>query len=195
MPRRPPMLTDHETFDVRDQRISLRPVVASDYSRIATILLDPRVWEQGFGDGEGSRPHDYVAAYGFLYREILVSDRRVYTITVDGRRIGIISYFQPEPENARVEIGKLLLDPECWGHGYMLSALKAMLRHAFAVGYHRVMSEADVLNDRSIGVLTKAGFRLEGTRKHSSFHADGTRRDISIFAVTLDDTEVIADVG
>jgi RimJ/RimL family protein N-acetyltransferase len=77
----------------------------------------------------------------------------------------------------------------------MLSAVKALLRHAFELGYHRVMSEADVLNKRSIGVLTKAGFKLEGTRKHSSFHADGTRRDISVFAVTLDDTEVLTDLA
>lgn len=170
----------------------LRPLDARDHESLVTILLSPTMWQQGFGDGFEGRPTTRAEAYQFLYQQILTPDREVFAIDLNRSTIGICSYFQCEPENARVEVGKLVLHESHWGRGYMGAALDALVRHAFNMGYHRVSAEADELNKRSIRSLSRAGFVLEGIRRHSSFHADGSRRDICLFSLTLDDEEVLA---
>jgi ribosomal-protein-alanine N-acetyltransferase len=73
------------------------------------------------------------------------------------------------------------------GHGYMSEGLQLLLRHAFRdLGLHRVEVNIQPDNQRSRGLVTRAGFRLEGYSPRY-LKIGGRWRDHERWAITVED--------
>jgi ribosomal-protein-alanine N-acetyltransferase len=81
------------------------------------------------------------------------------------------------------------ISADAGGRGHATRAVRAILRFAFEhAGLHRVQPAVIPRNHRSIRVVQRAGFRLEG-RALNYLRIDGVWEDHDIYALTLEDWE------
>lgn len=75
------------------------------------------------------------------------------------------------------------------GQGYITEAVLGITEFGFnVVGAKRIEIRCDALNERSAAVARRAGFVLEGTRRHDARdHVSGRLRDTLVFALVRDD--------
>ncbi len=152
------------------ERLILREIAAGDASalhkfwsdKIVTeyMVLDPftRIEETVqmivvltglFADGEGAR-------WAIVRKE-------------DGAVIGTCGFHNLKPEHFRAEIG-YELGREYWGRGLMAEALAAILRYGYdTMGFNRVEAFVNAGNARSVRILERHGFRLDGTLRQYEF--------------------------
>lgn len=70
------------------------------------------------------------------------------------------------------------------GTGYAFEAVTAMLDHAFRTwDLHRIAADTDPRNARSIRLLTRLGFRLEGQMLECYPDTDGSWLDSHLYAI------------
>jgi aminoglycoside 6'-N-acetyltransferase len=70
------------------------------------------------------------------------------------------------------------------GNGYAVEAVTAMLDHAFGEwDMHRIAADTDPRNVRSIRLLTRLGFRLEGQMLECYPDTDGSWLDSYLYAI------------
>jgi RimJ/RimL family protein N-acetyltransferase len=77
---------------------------------------------------------------------------------------------------------------EFWGQGIARKLLEKMEQHARAQGIIRIEAEVRADNTRGIGLYTKFGFHIEGTRKSASL-INGELRDEYYIAKILSPTK------
>jgi len=75
-------------------------------------------------------------------------------------------------EYGNAEIGYWIL-PQARRRGVAARAAVAAARWGHGFGLHRIELEHSTLNPASCAVANRAGFTVEGTRRHSATHADG----------------------
>lgn len=81
----------------------------------------------------------------------------------DGMVLGTCGFHNLKPEHFRAEMG-YEMGKEYWGRGLMAEALTAILRYGFeAMDFNRVEAFVNAGNTRSLRILEKLGFRLDGT--------------------------------
>lgn len=96
----------------------------------------------------------------------------------DHRMIGHL-YFQKDGFD-EIETWHLgyIMNPKHQNKGYCTEACQTLINHAFSQrNAHRIVAECNVLNEASIHVLKKLGFRIEGKYIQNVFfhrNADGT---------------------
>ncbi|MFD6396555.1 GNAT family N-acetyltransferase [Nocardia sp. NPDC060249] len=105
-----------------------------------------------------------------------------------GAIVGMTSFLETRPRDARLEIGATLFAPEVWASGVNPEAKLLLLRYAFdTLGAGRVELKTDVRNHRSQQAIARLGARYEGTLRRYSRRADGTIRDSVLFSITVED--------
>ena len=78
-------------------------------------------------------------------------------------------YFGPPSADGTVEIGYSVV-PERRRRGYATELVQALTKRAFdAPDVRRILAESDVENVASIGVLTRCGFRRQGTGREPHY--------------------------
>lgn len=86
-----------------------------------------------------------------------------------GRVIGTCGFHNLKAEHSRAEIG-YELGKEYWGRGLMSEALRAILRHGYEVmNFNRIEAFVNVGNARSVQLLERLGFRLDGTLREYEY--------------------------
>lgn len=157
-----------------------------DAAAIARVANDRRVW-LGMRD---AFPHPYTEADG--QRFIAVATAMVpvtyFAIEVDGTIAGGIGYtLKEDVERIGAEVG-YWLGVEFWGRGIAADAVRALTRHAFATqaGLRRLWAVPYASNAASARVLEKAGYRREGTMRHSAIK-DGHVQDQHLYAILRDE--------
>ena len=99
--------------------------------------------------------------------EAAVTKRRLehgngrFGIWLGDKLIGMVGY-STKRSNDDVEIG-ILLTKQATGHGYATSAIKALTVYAKS-HFKRVYAEVEPNNERSIGLLLRAGYKTTGER-------------------------------
>ncbi len=74
------------------------------------------------------------------------------------------------------------------GNGYITEAVRAITSFAFEhLRARRVEIRCDSLNERSIRVAERAGYRLEGELRNAEVGADGGPRNVLIFSTIPED--------
>lgn len=87
----------------------------------------------------------------------------------DGAVIGTCGFHNLKPEHFRAEMG-YEMGREFWGRGLMAEALAAILRYGYdALGFNRVEAFVNAGNERSVRILEKLGFQLDGTLREYEF--------------------------
>jgi len=149
---------------------------------------DRRVW-LGLRD---QFPHPYTLPDAESY---IAGVRRMippthFAIEVSGAIAGGIGYvLREDVERIGAEVG-YWLGFEYWGRGIATAAVKAVTRHAFAAHaeLRRLYAIPFSSNPASARVLTKAGYRLEGTLRQSALK-DGQVLDQLMYAILRDEVD------
>ncbi|GIF66100.1 hypothetical protein Ais01nite_41350 [Asanoa ishikariensis] len=97
------------------------------------------------------------------------------------RLLGTVGVHHVDTDRAQGEIGYWAA-PWARGKGVITAATKAVAERAFAQGFDRIEVLVDLANPKSVRVALAAGFHPEGTRRGAARNADGSRRDVTVFA-------------
>ncbi len=97
--------------------------------------------------------------------------------------IGNIGLHKLDWKNRSAGLGIVIGENEHWNKGYGAEAVQVMLRFAFGkLGRHPVELEVFAGNIRALRCYERAGFRLEGTRRHA-FHRARQWVDVHLMPV------------
>jgi RimJ/RimL family protein N-acetyltransferase len=147
---------------------------------------DRRIW-QNLRD---AFPHPYGIedAERFIAMATAMSPQTYFAMDVDAGAIGGIGYTpRTDVERISAELG-YWLGVEFWGRGIATAAVRAVTRHAFGAdpNLQRLYAVPYATNPASARVLEKAGFRCEGTLRHSALK-DGRVLDQWMYAILRED--------
>lgn len=171
--------------ELATERLLLRPVARDDIPRIVALADDLRIAET-----TRSLPHPLTADLVSGWFDGL-AERREHAFAIvrkDESRnaecelIGVVA-LTVTASGESAEIG-YWLGHGYWGQGYMSEAVRRVARFAF--GDLKLSAiEADVFtgNERSVGVLVKAGFDVEG-RATRPAPGRGGDREVLVFRAT-----------
>jgi ribosomal-protein-alanine N-acetyltransferase len=100
-----------------------------------------------------------------------------------GHLVGRVGLTEIDPVNRSAELG-YMLRTDVESNGLMNEAARSLLEHAFGPGgLHRISAYADVENEKSQRVLTRLGFRHEGTVRHALHHPSRGWRDHHVYGL------------
>lgn len=173
-------------MELRAGSAVLREWRKKDAEPLAALANDRRVW-LGLRD---AFPHPYGIddARQFIARSLRRPPGTFFAIETEGRLAGGIGFSQDtDVERVGAEIGYWVA-PEFWGRGLATDALRLLTRHAFASNpvLERLYALPYATNRASARVLEKAGYRLEGTLRHSALK-DGRLLDQWMYSILRDE--------
>lgn len=149
-------------FVAETERLRLRRLHAADAAFLLELLNQPG-WLQFIGDRHVRSPEqagDYLAQRIDAQFERFGYGMWGIELRVDARLIGLVGLVKrdtlPEPD-----LGFALLDAYA-GQGLAFEAAGAVLPLAQSRGLRRLLAIVDPDNGRSIGLLRRLGFQLEG---------------------------------
>jgi RimJ/RimL family protein N-acetyltransferase len=166
--------------ELATKRLVLRPIDRSDIARIAMLANDVRIAE-----ATRSLPHPLTDDLVTHWFESLTARReRAFAVDLKDENllVGVVA-LTLAADGKTAEIG-YWLGHDYWGHGYMTEAVRRIARYAF--GDLKLISiDAGVIpdNEKSVGVLVKAGVDVEG-RATRSAPGRGDDRDVLVFKAT-----------
>ncbi|MEV7096501.1 GNAT family protein [Amycolatopsis sp. NPDC051045] len=151
---------------IHGDRVRLRPIGAADRARVREILATPEV-ARWWGDPEQEAEGLYEVEEG----------RSVYLIELDGSVVGFIQGAEePDPQYRHAGID-IAVHPGFHGRGVGTDAIRALARHLFAQGHHRLTIDPAAANEAAIRAYTKVGFRPVGVLRDYERGPDGTWHD------------------
>lgn len=162
------------------ERVLLRPVDAADAPHLLRMLQDPEARRL-----TGShRQFDLDELTRWYASRAEHADRLDLAIVerVTGEYVGEVVLGDLDPENRSCFFRISLVGPHAFGRGFGTEATRLILRHAFAVGVHRVELEVYDFNPRARHVYEKVGFRHEGV-KRQALHWDGDWVDAHVMSI------------
>lgn len=167
-------------------RFVLTPLTDNHHPALASILLDERLWEKGYGDGEWrpSQPFEtdsFIASSFTPYKVFAVMTNPDYFGS--SFLVGTTGITQIVQSDARVRMGRTLLSPDIWGKGANHEIKLAVLTWLFENGTERLECLVDGKNTQSSSSLLKFGFSHEGLMRKYSKRLDGTWKDISLYSL------------
>ncbi|WP_206787096.1 GNAT family N-acetyltransferase [Amycolatopsis sp. MtRt-6] len=151
---------------IHGDRVRLRPIGAADRARVREILAAPEV-ARWWGEPESETEGVYAVEDGFV----------CYAIEYDGAVVGLIQSSEeldPQYRHAGIDIA---VHPDFHGRGIGTAAIRALARHLFAQGHHRLTIDPAAANETAIRVYTKVGFRPVGVLRVYERGSDGSWHD------------------
>lgn len=147
---------------LRGSRVHLRPIEPRDVGALFETFGDPtamRFWS-------GPPWTEIAQAEALLETDKVALDAgeaiRFGIARDDGPIVGCVSLHGFHVGSRRAELG-YVLHRAAWGQGYAAEAVGLALDHAFrTLRLHRVEADTDPRNDRSVALLVRLGFTLEG---------------------------------
>jgi aminoglycoside 6'-N-acetyltransferase len=151
---------------IRGERVLLRPLTEQDRARAREILATPEV-ARWWGDPDRETEGLYEVEEGYS----------VYVIERGDVVTGVIQSCEeldPQYRHAGIDIA---VHPDFHGQGIGTDALRALARHLFERGHHRLTIDPAAANEAAIRVYTKVGFRPVGVLRVYERGSDGSWRD------------------
>ncbi|MBE5793776.1 MAG: GNAT family N-acetyltransferase [Clostridiales bacterium] len=175
------------------QRVMLREYQSDDFASIrqwvndasVTHYLSTRFWA----------PQTTVDTQEFLSR-MMQSSHNAYNFVIadakDGRYIGQLDMFRVDWRLRQGEIGMVIASAEDRGKGLGTEALQLLARFAFeTLGLERIELEVHMQNATAIRCYEKAGFVLEGIKRHA-YYNDGAFSDLGMMSLLRQDWQPVA---
>lgn len=145
--------------ELQTKRLRLRTATMNDLEAFHAILSDPTAtafWS--------TPPHDSLdESREWLQSMIDIppGEGEDFVVEHAGRVIGKAGFFRFP------EIG-FIFQPDAWGHGFAVEALRLLVDRAFDVtGLKSIEADVDPHNEASLRLLTKLGFREIGRRERT----------------------------
>lgn len=170
--------------ELATERLVLRPVAREDIPRIVALAGDARVAER-----TGNVPHPLSRPQVEAWMATLTLSPDApgeHAFAIDRKEdnefLGVVSLVRSKDEPS-AELGYWVGVPH-WGQGYASEAVRRIARAAFGeFGLKRIGAHVFTDNERSVGVLIKAGFDVEG-RTTRPAPARGGDREVLVFQAT-----------
>ena len=163
--------------------LRLRRLTHADVTELHAYLSDRRVYESTSSDG-----WSIADVESLVSASIPMGDETAFIclgIEHETELIGTVRAGSYDARNRRVELGYDLATAY-WGHGYVTSAVRALLDELFAQGIFRVEATVMEGNVRSERVLERLGFRREGVLRGYK-QVRGEPKDFTMFGLLSPD--------
>ena len=177
-------------LNLKTERLTLRPLVATDALALFTIFAEPQVarylsesaWAHiDLAHARIARDIDALAQAKYLCLGIFLSS--------DDALLGECWLFNFKDQCRRAEVG-YSLGLHAWGKGYMHEALVALLSYGFGqLNLNRVEADIDPRNSASAKSLARLGFKHEGHLRER-WIVDGEVSDSGIYGLLEWDWQV-----
>lgn len=157
----------HSPFpEIRTPRFLLRRIVPDDLPTVFAGLSDPRVIAN-YGVSYGSL--DETRSQMEWFDSLLEQGTGIWWGICEPTRreimLGACGLNNLVQKHRQADLGYWLL-PANWGNGVARECMSSMIAYAFgSLGLHRIGAEVDLDNHRSVRLLEKLGFCLEGIRR------------------------------
>lgn len=167
------------TWPLTDGRVSVRPAVDADARAFLDYKRRPECQAC-----DVSRTVDTLEQ-----SQALIADRRaepdslLCAVLLAGRVVGDIGWrcYRPESLGPELDVHDFYLGysihPNSWNCGVASAAVGLLVPALHGAGIRRIVAKTFAENVASIRVLTKKGFRLEGTERAAILGRDGRRLD------------------
>lgn len=97
--------------------------------------------------------------------------------------IGWIDLTGINPKDHNAMFGIVIGEKECWGKGYGMEAARLLVNYGFEqLNLHRISSRVHALNERSLKLHNRVGFKEEGRQREAIFK-NGIFHDYVMFGV------------
>lgn len=162
--------------------VRLEPLTPEHKEEIrAAIDCDPTSWSILLVNPVGAGFEEYWSAScgAPLTERMTYAIRRV----LDGRVVGISTYFMASAKHGGVEIGATFLHPDVRESLVNPEAKMLMLSHAFDSGAARVQFKVDMRNERSQAAVAKLGAVKEGVLRRDTRTWTGHLRDTVVYSI------------
>lgn len=154
----------------------------ADAPSLFAALDDDAVWAHVRG-----RPAN-VSEMVTLLHGMNPNGRYPWTVRRAGEVVGMTSYLEVSPIDARLEIGFTLYAQSVWATEVNPECKLLLMSWAFDVAsMARVQFRTDIRNIRSQAAITKLGARYEGVLRRFQRRQDLSIRDTVLFSVTVDE--------
>ncbi len=166
-------LRQHEPPTLRaSAEVMLRPWRADEAPIIKAAYADAAIQQWNLNTVDDDEAHAWIARWPDLWEAETDACWAVATID-DDTVLGRIALRDISLAGASGQVTYWVL-PEARGRGVATTAAREVARWAIHdVGLHRLELNHSAANHRSCRVAEKAGFQLEGTRRHALLHPDG----------------------
>ena len=172
-----------------------------EYNRVEKLaFVGEKKWQEWF-DTEARRLLEYqldlppvsLAEYTRQLEDVceFKDTSRLISFAIDnlsGEFVGWINLFKGDPKHANFSFG-ISIFRAYRRHGYAEDAVRLILRYGFyELRLHKCNSECLAINQASIRLHQKLGFKEEGRRKET-IYMDGGYYDIVLFGLLIGDLE------
>ena len=169
-------------------RIMLREYQSEDFASIRSWVNDAQVTR--YLSTRFWAPQTTVDTQEFLSR-MMQSSHNAFNYVIadaqDGRYIGQLDMFRVDWRLRQGEIGMVIAGAEDRGRGYGTEALELLAEFAFnSLGLERIELEVHMENAVALRCYQKAGFTLEGVKRHA-YYNDGRFADLGMMSILRED--------
>lgn len=169
-------------------RVMLREYQSEDFASIRSWVNDAQVTR--YLSTRFWAPQTTVDTQEFLSR-MMQSSHNAFNYVIadaqDGRYIGQLDMFRVDWRLRQGEIGMVIAGAEDRGRGYGTEALELLAAFAFnSLGLERIELEVHMENAAALRCYQKAGFTLEGVKRHA-YYNDGRFADLGMMSILRED--------
>lgn len=178
---------------LRGNFVELRPITPDDTEDLRQALDDDSVWLHL----PNARPGHETEMQGLLDRVqsngmfpwIVRAVRDIEGTTKKaGAAVGMSSFLDVSPHDARGEIGMTGYARDVWGTHVNPETKLLLLTYAFDdLHWGRVQLKTDIRNTRSQQAIARLGAKYEGVLRRYQRRSDDTVRDTVMFSITAED--------
>lgn len=149
-----------------DKQVTLKQFVSEDAREMFDLIDRNRDQLSQFGDETSSKYPTYESALVSITHPRNPNRLRFAIRDAQGVMVGSINLTPTEDNPQRGEIG-YWMGKESEGKGYMGRAVEALTDYGFfTLGYQTIFGEVVVGNDKSVNVLSRAGYKE--TQRHDN---------------------------
>ncbi|PEJ57173.1 GNAT family N-acetyltransferase [Bacillus sp. AFS002410] len=154
-----------------EQELQIRPINEEDLYTLWTLTFKEKApewkkWDAPYYEHKSMTFEEYLTT-----KDRVVNQDSMWIIEVEGKIIGIVSYYWEHKPSNWLEMGIGIYDPQYWSGGYGTSALKLWIDHLFntlplvRVGYTTWSG-----NYRMIKVGEKLGMTMEARLRKCRYY-------------------------
>ncbi|GEK20291.1 GNAT family N-acetyltransferase [Cellulomonas xylanilytica] len=150
--------------------LRLRPWHADDAAAVVAAYADPDIRRWHARSMDADEAGAWIASWSGRWH---AETGAGWALALADQVVGQISLRSLDHGDGRSDVSYWVL-PQARGRGVATTALATLGAWAFdTLGLHRIEVDHSVDNPASCAVATRAGFRLEGTKRGDALHADG----------------------
>jgi N-acetyltransferase len=170
--------------------VSLCEQTEDDAEPLFAALRDDRVWQHlPFRPTSVAEQAEWLARMRSIGRVVwIIRLAAEHAGVAAGTVVGMSSFLNASPNDARLEIGATAYTPAVWGSAVNAETKLLLLEHAFEhLRVGRVQLVTDIRNVRSQRAIAGIGATFEAVLRRYQRRADGSVRDSVLFAIIAED--------